>query len=437
MRSTHSHTDQRAITVRRRTTAAICQIRRDERGSSLIIVGFSFMSLLAATMLAIDVGMLMTARTQAQTAADAGALAGATALVYNSFTNHASSGPAVAGAIDTARTNLVIGEQVSVTPADVTFPFNSVTGQSDQVQVTVYRTTARSNPLSTIIASFFGIDTVDVAATATATAAPADAATCVLPFTIPDKWTERGCGGVSCPWSVNETFDMYEKQGQNQNAGPPLLRPDVYVPPGSRDATGYNPSTDKGLRLVLKNNNQNRVAPSMYNAWAIPGGTGADYYRENIADCNSRVVAIGDLLMPENGNMTGPTQQGTDDLMASDPNAHWDDGCNCVKGSQYPVSPRIRMVPVVQPDEIYGGPAYRSEPAGARGRELPGIFRRGRDWRGRGHRPRPPRQRSYPQSEQPRDWRVRSGDLAREVNAGTGEPRFTVRLLVFPNGRPA
>ena len=192
MRFTQTHADQRAITLRRRTIAGrVRQIRRDERGSSLVIVGFGFMSLFAATMLAIDVGMLMTARTQAQTAADAGALAGATALVYNSFTNHSPSGPAVAGAIDTAKTNLVIGEQVSVTPADVTFPFNSVTGQSDQVQVTVYRTSARLNPLSTIIASLFGIDTVDVAATATATAAPADAATCVLPFTIPDKWTER------------------------------------------------------------------------------------------------------------------------------------------------------------------------------------------------------------------------------------------------------
>ena len=275
------------------------EVGRDERGSSLVIVGFSLMSLFAATMLAIDVGMLMTARTQAQTAADAGALAGATALVYNSFTNHSSSGPAVAGAIDTAKTNLVIGPQVSVTPADVTFPFNSVTGQSDQVQVTVYRTRARSNPVATMIAALFGMNTVDVAATATATAAPADAATCVLPFTIPDKWTERGCGGTSCQWSVNETFDMYDPQGQNQNPGPALPSQDIYVPPGSREATGYNPTTDKGLRLVLKNNNQNRVAPSMYNAWAIPGGTGADYYRENIADCNSRVVAIGDLLVPK------------------------------------------------------------------------------------------------------------------------------------------
>ena len=56
--------------------------------------------------------------------------------------------------------------------------------------------------------------------------------------------------------------------------------------PGNRDATGYNPATDRGLQLVLKNNNQDKVAPSMYNAWAIPGSIGGDDYRENIATCN-------------------------------------------------------------------------------------------------------------------------------------------------------
>jgi Flp pilus assembly protein TadG len=59
--------------------ARLRRVRRDERGFSLVTVGFGFMGLFAASMLAIDVGMLMTARTQAQTAADAGALAGATA----------------------------------------------------------------------------------------------------------------------------------------------------------------------------------------------------------------------------------------------------------------------------------------------------------------------------------------------------------------------
>src|SRR5439155_6213335 len=75
-------------------------LRRDERGMSLVFIGCSLMGFMAASTLAIDVGMVMTARTQAQTAADAGALAGAVALAFNSSTDHTSSGPAVQGAIN-------------------------------------------------------------------------------------------------------------------------------------------------------------------------------------------------------------------------------------------------------------------------------------------------------------------------------------------------
>ena len=46
------------------------RLHRDERGMSLVFVGMGFMAFLAASTLAIDVGMFMTARTQAQTAAD-------------------------------------------------------------------------------------------------------------------------------------------------------------------------------------------------------------------------------------------------------------------------------------------------------------------------------------------------------------------------------
>ena len=65
----------------------IRHLRRDERGVTLIIVGAGFMALLAATTLAIDVGMFMMARSQAQNSADSGALAGAVALVFNDYNN--------------------------------------------------------------------------------------------------------------------------------------------------------------------------------------------------------------------------------------------------------------------------------------------------------------------------------------------------------------
>jgi Flp pilus assembly protein TadG len=49
--------------------------------------GIGFMAFFAASTLAIDVGMFMTARSQAQNSADAGALAGVTALVFNDYDN--------------------------------------------------------------------------------------------------------------------------------------------------------------------------------------------------------------------------------------------------------------------------------------------------------------------------------------------------------------
>jgi Flp pilus assembly protein TadG len=156
--------------------------RDDERGFSIIFVSLGFMAFLSATTLAVDVGLLMTARTQAQNAADAGALAGATALVFNSFTDQSASGPAVTSAINAAKANLVIGQAPSVTFSDVTFPKDPVTGEFDAVRVLVHRTQARGNPVATLIAQMFGVQTVDINATATAGAVPANAEICVLPL---------------------------------------------------------------------------------------------------------------------------------------------------------------------------------------------------------------------------------------------------------------
>ena len=74
----------------------IHHLYRDEQGMSFVYVGMGFMGFLAASTLAIDVGMFMTARAQTQNAADAGALAGAVALVQNSYSDRSASGPAVA-----------------------------------------------------------------------------------------------------------------------------------------------------------------------------------------------------------------------------------------------------------------------------------------------------------------------------------------------------
>src|SRR4051812_32778755 len=112
-------------------------IRSDERGMSMVYIAMGFMAMLSATTLAIDVGMFMTARTQAQTSADSGALSGAIALYLNDWNDRSSTGPAVQSALNAARSNQVMSNTVSVTPADVTFP-NDPNGQPTRVKVDVY-----------------------------------------------------------------------------------------------------------------------------------------------------------------------------------------------------------------------------------------------------------------------------------------------------------
>jgi hypothetical protein len=310
-------------------------LRESERGMSLVFVAVGFMSFMTATTLAIDVGMFMTARNQAQNAADAGALAGAVALVQNSYTDRSPSGPAVQSAIITAKDNLVIRGEVDVEPEDVTFPAGP-SGMNNRVRVQVFRP-----GIATLMGRFFGVDTVDIGANATAEASPADAATCVKPFTIPDRWIEKH----TPPWdSENDTFEYVA------NNGNVLSNPDIYIPADQPGYTGYNAERDRGMRIRLKSDNSTKVAPSFYNPWRIDDSEGAEDYRVNIAECNTAVIPIGAPMPAEPGNMVGPTQQGVNDLIGKDPNAYWDEGCNCVRGSSFGAkSPRIAIIPVYDP----------------------------------------------------------------------------------------
>ena len=113
------------------STSRLRKLAGDQSGFSLVFVGFGCMAFVAASMLAIDVGMLMTARSQAQNAADAGALAGATALAFESWTDRSATGPAVVSAIATSKANQVMSADVEVTPADVEF-FNDPAGEANR-----------------------------------------------------------------------------------------------------------------------------------------------------------------------------------------------------------------------------------------------------------------------------------------------------------------
>jgi Flp pilus assembly protein TadG len=328
------------------------RLQNDERGFSMVFVGLGFMAFLAASMLAIDVGMLMTARSQAQNSADAGALAGATALAYNDFDDRTATGPAVTNAIAAAQGNQVMRLKVSVKPEDVTFP-NDPQGYPTRVKVNVFRTAARGaegqdgGPVSTLIAAIFKMPTADISATATAEASPADTMTCVKPFTIPDRWREKD---ATAPGGFRPSFgeDAYTD-------GTDIYNGDVN---DKANYTGYDAERDRGLQITLKANNDTKIAPSFYYPWDMEGeDRGADDYRWSIGNCNVDKMGFGDTFVAKPGNMVGPTKQGMDDLIALDPDAKWDTATKRVTNSKATtgLSPRVVAIPLFDPVYYYTG----------------------------------------------------------------------------------
>jgi len=318
-------------------TKTLHRLHRDERGMSLVFVGVGFMAFLAATTLAIDVGMFATARSQAQNSADAGALAGAVALYFNDYDDRSTGGPAKQNAMMTARANQVIGEQVDVQAGDVTFPLGP-TGLNNRVKVRVFRTAGRFNPLDTLMGKYFNVDNVNIEAEATAEASPANAMTCVKPFTIPDRWIEH----QTPPWDADDTFDVVD------NKGDPIADPDEYIPAGEAGYTGYNAERDRGMELMIRAGTGNNIMPSFYFSYAMGGISGGSEYEWNIANCNTTMMGFGDLLLAEPGNMVGPTSDGIDQLIAKDPDAVWDRTLNKVVSTMNP-SPRVAAIPVYDP----------------------------------------------------------------------------------------
>jgi hypothetical protein len=311
---------------------------RDERGMSVVSVGVGCLAFVASITLAIDVRRFMTARSQAQAAADAGALAGAAALAFNDYDDRSTGGPAVQSAVNTAMSNRPMFSSISVGPADVLFPLGPG-GVSNRVRVNVFRTGTRDNPVPTLIGPVLGVPTVDIRTTATAEALPANAMTCVKPFTLPDRWVERSAP----PWTPASTFDRYDEKGNL------LPNADVYVPTGSNGYSGYSPDIDRGTSLMIREGNHTIVAGSLYRSWSMPGGNGGSWYRDNITGCNATIMHFGDVMAVKPGNLVETTTQGVDALLASDPDAYWDEPTHSVHSSLSP-SPRVLPIPLYDPE---------------------------------------------------------------------------------------
>jgi Flp pilus assembly protein TadG len=322
------------VSIRRLT-----DLRRDACGAVSAFIALGMVVFLGSAAIAIDLGHLMNVRTESQRVADAAALAGASVFATGaSVTSLVAT--AEQRAIDVAGRNLVNQGSVILPVADI-----QVDIPNERVRVTVRHSTSNGNPIPTIFARVLGINDVDVVTTAVAEAFPAAGARCILPFMLPDKYSERG----GDPNRYGAPPDYYEAY-------------DASLSPPSPTSTGYT-DADIGTQLVIKPSQGNTPAqpnPSWYYPLAVAANGGANY-RAWIAGCvdPSVVYAIGDNIDVEPGAMIGPTRQGVDALVGLAPTHQWSVANNCVIDSAGSPnicvsSPRLRPVPMMAPPDAPG-----------------------------------------------------------------------------------
>jgi len=310
---------------------------RDARGVSMVFVAITIVAAMSAVALAVDVGMLLNARTEAQRAADSAALAGAGWLIPNP-TDDAG---AETEAINFGGLNTVTDIPVTLIPADVDVDLAQAI-----VTVTVRRRADRGTAVPTWFARVFGINQVDVEARAAAQAVPVGSARCLKPFAIPDAYDDADADSVFTTGVDNydPAFHGYGSDWRN---------------PGSPGDDGLGYVGDFGRQMNIKQGGPtDPPQPGWYYPWDIPQvdgspAVGGAKYSWNIANCNPSIISFGEQYLIENGNMIGPTASGAQELIDLDPGAYWDTVTNTVMNSNrspnWEASPRVGVVPVFDP----------------------------------------------------------------------------------------
>jgi hypothetical protein len=332
----------------------------NERGATLAIMAVSMFLFLGLAALAIDLGMVKATGAQAQRAADAAALAGASAFIDFLKTDPQAADTARARAMEYA-----LRHQIRTTPivaAEVTI---TVIPDSEKVRVHI----ARSG-IPTWFANTLGITSVDVGRTAAAEATTAGVSNnCIKPFFLPDIWRESQQDTNS-----NNIIDNLTKDGEQWFYEPD--KGDTYKAwdasnPTDPDATGYGSgrggySNDRGLPILLKP--QTGDAQRAGNYYFTLEGPESNL-RQNIeSGCIS--ASVGDVPEYDQGSATGQAKQGINTLVDEDQDAVWDQATGSVKNSAFPdwtQSPRVVTVGLFDPAYISpdcsAGPDKNCKPA--------------------------------------------------------------------------
>jgi len=346
-------------------------LRRGDSGSVLIFVAVAIFVLAAMAILAVDISKLLVTRAQLQNAADAGALAGAELFMESGVTPVKSE--VEQHARDVAALNQAFNETYD-TPMSPVSDIDAVAvtdAGEDYGTVTVTTRSVVSQYFTGVLPALARVGRVG--AVAAARAGEVCKVQCLKPWSIPDRWDDGGQPGWPA-WKDNEHWDaegftdlnengvwdenepFTDGVDLNRNSGPKngQYTSEFYHPL----LTGYIAAKDLGdlMRFKVADPNDASEPGQFYpidlcQGEDAKGCPGADNYRWNIANCNPNFYGPTDWVKTENGNMIGPTGQGLRELIAQDPTAYWDEGCQCVLGSKFSgsSSPRIGFIPLHDP----------------------------------------------------------------------------------------
>lgn len=326
---------------------------RNERGATIVFIAVIITVLMSVVALAIDIGMLLDARTEAQRVADAGAMAGAGAYKELVASQAAAETAARAEAVAVGALNNIHGDPTIILPDEDV----DVDHDERLVRVRVHRSTERGSAIPTWFARVFDINAVDVGAVAAARIAFGNTVQCLKPWAVMDGYLDNNANGV---W--DQGFDEYPLDGD----GAPVYGYGTETGAVHRDGIDEDPLTypkDRGRPIRLKPGNPSEsYQPGWFYPFDIPledgPSVGGARYRENIVSCNPNTFALGEEQLTETGNMVGPTKQGVDELVSQAPGAQWlydeetgGEVINCPSPC-----PRVGYVPLFEPtQEIANG----------------------------------------------------------------------------------
>lgn len=338
------------------------RVLHSQRGATIILVAVGMLTFFGFLALAIDLGMLYVAHVDAQRAADASALAGASAFMEYDAAQAVT--PAHDRAMEYALRNTFRNGPIDSSEVSI-----RIVPESALVGVRVQR-----ESVPTFFARVLGIRTVPIGAYAAAEAVAAGSAKCLKPFAVPDIWEDaNGDVNGNRIWDNGETWAFGDDPGDfyAPYTGPGGAPSETGY--GSDFRNGYTPYVgDYGREIKIKVTDPNDISapePGIFLPWQIPvdssqaacegfgdGGGGASEYRQNICSCNNSNVQLNTPYPIETGNMVGPTWQGTTELIAEDPDAVWDETTHSVRNSKYGAdwlnSPRIVKIALFAPGQI-------------------------------------------------------------------------------------